>query len=244
MPPPESGWRRAAGASAGNMRILILEDETQLAAQLRQQLTQRGFSVDWAADGEEGLFYLREYPLDLAVVDIGLPKLTGVEVVRQARADGLTLPILILTARGSWQDKVEGLEVGADDYLVKPFHIEELLARLNALLRRSAGSSTPVIVWGPLELNTARQSLSRAGRVIELTAYEYRVLEYMMLHRGEVISKTELTDHIYEQDYDRDSNVLEVFVGRLRRKLDPAGELQPIETLRGRGYRFRSDPAA
>ncbi|MCB1752894.1 MAG: response regulator transcription factor [Gammaproteobacteria bacterium] len=226
------------------MRILILEDETQLAAQLRQQLTQRGFSVDWAADGEEGLFYLREYPLDLAVVDIGLPKLTGVEVVRQARADGLTLPILILTARGSWQDKVEGLEVGADDYLVKPFHIEELLARLNALLRRSAGSSTPVIVWGPLELNTARQSLSRAGRVIELTAYEYRVLEYMMLHRGEVISKTELTDHIYEQDYDRDSNVLEVFVGRLRRKLDPAGELQPIETLRGRGYRFRSDPAA
>ena len=244
MPPPESGWRRAAGASAGNMRILILEDETQLAAQLRQQLTQRGFSVDWAADGEEGLFYLREYPLDLAVVDIGLPKLTGVEVVRQARADGLTLPILILTARGSWQDKVEGLEVGADDYLVKPFHIEELLARLNALLRRSAGSSTPVIVWGPLELNTARQSLSRAGRVIELTAYEYRVLEYMMLHRGEVISKAELTDHIYEQDYDRDSNVLEVFVGRLRRKLDPAGELQPIETLRGRGYRFRSDPAA
>lgn len=244
MPPPESGWRRAAGVSAGNMRILILEDETQLAAQLRQQLTQRGFSVDWAADGEEGLFYLREYPLDLAVVDIGLPKLTGVEVVRQARADGLTLPILILTARGSWQDKVEGLEVGADDYLVKPFHIEELLARLNALLRRSAGSSTPVIVWGPLELNTARQSLSRDGQALELTAYEYRVLEYMMLHRGEVISKAELTDHIYEQDYDRDSNVLEVFVGRLRRKLDPAGELQPIETLRGRGYRFRSDPAA
>ena len=224
------------------MRILVLEDEALLAEQLKRKLMQRGFSVDLAADGEEGLYYLREYPLDLAVVDVGLPKLTGIEVIRQARAEGLTLPVLILTARGNWQDKVEGLEVGADDYLVKPFHFEELLARLNALLRRSAGVSTPVIAWGPLALNTAHQSVSRGGQTLELTAYEYRVLEYMMLHRGEVISKAELTDHVYEQDHDRDSNVLEVFVGRLRRKLDPNGDLQPIETLRGRGYRFRSDP--
>jgi len=224
------------------MRILVLEDEVQLAEQLREQLAQRGFSVDLAADGEEGLYYLLEYPLDLAVVDIGLPKLTGIEVIRKARAQGLTLPILILTARGNWQDKVEGLEVGADDYLVKPFHIEELLARLNALLRRSAGSATPVVVWGPLALNTARQSVSRNGQALELTAYEYRVLEYMMLHRGEVISRSELTEHIYAEDYERDSNVLEVFVGRLRRKLDPGGELQPIETLRGRGYRFKPEP--
>jgi len=224
------------------MRILVLEDEVQLAEQLRVQLQQRGYSVDLATDGEEGLYYLRDYPLDLAVVDIGLPKMSGIEVIRQARSEGLTLPVLILTARGNWQDKVEGLEVGADDYLVKPFHIEELLARLNALLRRSAGVSTPVIEWGSLALNTASQSVTRSGQPLELTAYEYRVLEYMMLHRGRVISKAELTDHIYEQDYDRDSNVLEVFVGRLRRKLDPDGHLAPIETLRGRGYRFKSDP--
>lgn len=225
------------------MRVLVIEDEVQLAGQLKQQLAQRGFSVDLAVDGEEGLFYLREFPLDLAVVDIGLPKLTGIEVIRRARQSGLLLPILILTARGNWQDKVEGLEAGADDYLVKPFHLEELLARLNALLRRSVGNATPQICWGPLTLNTARQAVSLDGQPLELTAYEYRVLEYMMLHRGEVISKADLTDHIYQQDYDRDSNVLEVFVGRLRRKLDPSGELQPIETLRGRGYRFRSAPA-
>ena len=223
------------------MRILVIEDEAQLAGQLRDQLIQRGFSVDLAADGEEGLFYLQEYPLDLAVVDIGLPKMTGIEVIRRVRSQGLQLPLLILTARGNWQDKVEGLEAGADDYLVKPFHIEELLARLNALLRRSLGITTPEISWGPLILNTASQSVSLNGRALELTAYEYRVLEYLLLHRGEVVSKSELTDHIYQQDYDRDSNVLEVFIGRLRRKLDPSGELRPIETLRGRGYRFRSD---
>jgi len=221
------------------MRILVVEDEQALREQLQGQLQQRGYSVDVAADGEEGLYYLREYPLDLAVIDIGLPKMSGIELVHQSRREGRTLPVLILTARGNWQDKVEGLEAGADDYLVKPFHLQELLARLNALVRRSAGLASPLIEWGPLSLNTASQLVTRAGRTLDLTAYEYRVLEYMMLHRGEVISKSQLTEHLYDQDYDRDSNVLEVFIGRLRRKLDPEGRLQPIETLRGRGYRFR-----
>jgi len=221
------------------MRILVVEDEQALREQLRDQLHQRGYSVDVAADGEEGLYYLREYPLDLAVIDIGLPKMSGIELIRRSRQEGRTLPVLILTARGNWQDKVEGLEAGADDYLVKPFHVQELLARLNALVRRSAGLASPLIEWGPLSLNTASQLVARAGQPLDLTAYEYKVLEYMMLHQGEVISKSQLTEHLYDQDYDRDSNVLEVFIGRLRRKLDPEGRLQPIETLRGRGYRFK-----
>jgi len=221
------------------MRILVVEDEQALREQLRDQLHQRGYSVDVAADGEEGLYYLREYPLDLAVIDIGLPKMSGIELIRRSRQEGRTLPVLILTARGNWQDKVEGLEAGADDYLVKPFHVQELLARLNALVRRSAGLASPLTEWGPLSLNTASQLVARAGQPLDLTAYEYKVLEYMMLHQGEVISKSQLTEHLYDQDYDRDSNVLEVFIGRLRRKLDPEGRLQPIETLRGRGYRFK-----
>lgn len=224
------------------MKILVVEDEAELRHQLQTQLGDRGYSIDVAADGEEGLYYGQEYPLDLAVIDLGLPKLSGVDLIRRLRAEGKAFPILILTARGDWQDKVEGLEAGADDYLVKPFHLEELLARLSALIRRSAGLSSPVIESGPIQLNIARQSLSLAGKAVELTAYEYKVLEYLMLHRGEVISKTELTEHIYDQDFDRDSNVLEVFVGRLRRKLDPEGCIKPIETLRGRGYRFNFDP--
>jgi two-component system response regulator PhoP len=226
------------------MRLLLVEDEASLREQLKKQLCSRGYSVDVAADGEEGLYFLREYPLDLAVVDIGLPKLSGIEVIRRSRDEGLSLPILVLTARGNWQDKVEGLEAGADDYLVKPFHLEELLARLNALLRRTAGLATPEILCGPLSLNTASQSVRLGEDTLDLTAFEYRVLEYLMLHRGEVVSKAELTEHIYDQDYDRDSNVLEVFIGRLRRKLDPDGSLRPIETLRGRGYRFRLDPVS
>ncbi len=220
------------------MRILIIEDEQALRTQLHEQLSSRGYSVNTAEDGEEGLFYGREYPQDLAVIDIGLPKLSGIEVIRKLRADGFTYPIIILTARGNWQDKVEGLEAGADDYLVKPFHIEELLARLNALLRRSAGMATPELACGPLKLDTVSQSVQIDGDPVSLTAYEYRILEYLMLNSGKVISKTELTEHIYEQDYDRDSNVLEVLVGRLRKKLDPENSIQPIETLRGRGYRF------
>jgi two-component system, OmpR family, response regulator PhoP len=220
------------------MRILVIEDEQALRTQLHEQLSSRGYSVNSAEDGEEGLFYGREYPQDLAVIDIGLPKLSGIEVIKKLRADGFNYPIIILTARGNWQDKVEGLEAGADDYLVKPFHIEELLARLNALLRRSAGLASPELECGPLKLDTVSQSVKVNGEPVTLTAYEYRILEYMILNTGKVISKTELTEHVYEQDFDRDSNVLEVLVGRLRKKLDPENSIKPIETLRGRGYRF------
>jgi two-component system response regulator PhoP len=215
------------------MHILVVEDETRLREQLRDRLRNSGYVVDIAADGEEGLYYGEEYPLDLAIIDIGLPKLSGIELIRRLRS------ILILTARGNWQDKVDGLESGADDYLVKPFQFEELEARLNALLRRASGWSKPVLDCGPISLDTGKQSITVSGKPVELTAFEYKVLEYLMLHAGEVISKTELTDNLYEQDYDRDSNVLEVFVGRLRRKLDPDNTISPIETLRGRGYRFR-----
>ncbi len=224
------------------MRLLVVEDEVRLAEHLQQSLRERGYAVDLATDGEEGLYFLMEYPVDLAVIDIGLPKISGIELIKRGREAGRKLPILILTARGNWQDKVEGLEAGADDYLVKPFQMEELLARLNALLRRTAGLSTPVISWGALALNTATQTVTLEERPIDLTAYEYRVLEYLLLRRGELVTKSELTEHIYDQDFDRDSNVLEVFIGRLRRKLDPEGRLRPIETLRGRGYRFRSEP--
>jgi len=221
------------------MHILIVEDETRLREDLQDRLRNNGYVVDVAANGEEGLYYGQEFPLDLAVIDIGLPKISGLDLVRRFRANGRHFPILILTARRSWQDKVEGLETGADDYLVKPFRFEELQARLNALLRRASGWSKPVIDCGPVSLDTGRQTLAVAGESVELTAFEYRVLEYLMLHAGQVVSKAELTDNIYDQDFDRNSNVLEVFVGRLRRKLDPDNRINPIETLRGRGYRFR-----
>ncbi|WP_029134409.1 response regulator transcription factor [Sedimenticola selenatireducens] len=226
------------------MRILVVEDEANLRHQLQQRLVTEGYSVDVAKDGEEGLFFGEEYPFDLAVIDLGLPKLSGIELIRGLRRKQISFPILILTARDNWQDKVEGLEVGADDYLVKPFNMQELLARLNALLRRSAGFSSPQIAWGPIEINTLHQIATLDGQEVALTAYEYKVLEYLMLHAGKVVSKSELTEHIYDQDFDRDSNVLEVFIRRLRKKFDPDGNLQPIETLRGRGYRFaRKQPA-
>jgi two-component system response regulator PhoP len=221
------------------MHILIVEDEAPLREHLRDRLRQNGYVVDVAADGEEGLYYGQEFPLDLAVIDIGLPKLSGLELIRRFRANGRHFPILILTARRNWRDKVEGLETGADDYLVKPFRFEELQARLNALLRRASGWSKPVIDCGPISLDTGKQTITVEDQPVELTAFEYRVLEYLMLHAGQVVSKAELTDNIYDQDYDRDSNVLEVFIGRLRRKLDPDNRIEPIETLRGRGYRFR-----
>lgn len=220
------------------MRVLLIEDEPHLREQIGQHLRQHQLTVDMSADGEEGLFLGSEYPYDVAVIDLGLPKLSGIEVIKWLREKNITFPILILTARGRWQDKVEGLEAGADDYLVKPFHFEELLARLNALARRAAGWSNSTMRCGPVELNPASQQVTVNQSAIELTAFEYRLLHYLMLHAGDVISKTELTDHIYEQDQDRDSNVIEVFVKRLRNKLDPEKVLNPIETLRGRGYRL------
>ena len=220
------------------MRVLVVEDEAPLREQLAERLRAAGHVVDIAADGEEGLYFAREYPVDLAVVDLGLPGLDGISLIRQARAEGRRFPILILTARGRWQDKVEGLEAGADDYLVKPFEFEELLARLRALARRAAGWSRSELVCGPVRVDTAAQQVTLDGQPVELTAFEYRLLEYLILHAGEVISKTRLAEHLYEEDQDRDSNVIEVFVGRLRRKLDPDNRLRPIETVRGRGYRF------
>ena len=220
------------------MRLLVIEDETSLRRQLCEQLRAAGYGVDDAANGKDGLLHGREYPIDLAVVDIGLPDLSGIEVIRAWRKQDKRFPVLILTARGRWQDKVEGLEAGADDYLVKPFHVGELLARVNALLRRAAGLAQPVVSCGPIMLDTAAQVVRVDKRALELTAYEYKVLEYLILHAGEVVSKTTLTEHVYDQDFDRDSNVIEVFIGRLRKKLDPDDRFKPIETLRGRGYRF------
>lgn len=220
------------------MRILLIEDEAALREQTAQQLRAQNLTVDAVADGHEGLFMGSEYPYDVAIIDLGLPKLSGIEVIQQLRALGFKYPILILTARGRWQDKVEGLEAGADDYLVKPFHFEELSARLNALSRRASGWVNATLRCGPIELKPSSQQVFLQHTQVELTAYEYRLLHFLMLHAGEVISKSELTDHIYEMDQDRDSNVIEVFVKRLRGKLDPDKTLNPIETLRGRGYRL------
>lgn len=221
------------------MRVLIIEDEAPLREQIIARLRSQGYAVDASGDGKEGLYRGNEYPIDLAVVDLGLPELSGIEIIRRWRAAGRSFPILILTARGRWQDKVEGLEAGADDYLVKPFHLEELLARVRALIRRSGGWSHAVLQCGPIALDTGTQTVTVDGQPIELTAYEYRLLEYLMLHAGEVVTKTALSEQLYEEDFDPDSNVLEVLIGRLRRKLDPERTLNPIETLRGRGYRFR-----
>jgi two-component system response regulator PhoP len=220
------------------MRILLVEDEDDLRKPLAERLKAEGYTVDQAADGREGLFLGREYAIDLGIIDIGLPRMSGIELIRALRKEEKGFPVLILTARGNWQDKVEGLEAGADDYLVKPFHIEELLARVNALLRRSVGWSQPVLNCAPVVLDTRTQTVRFEDQPVDLTAYEYKVLEYLMLHAGEVVSKTDLTEHIYDQDWDRDSNVIEVFVRRLRKKLDPDESYKPIETLRGRGYRF------
>ncbi|MDE0039559.1 MAG: response regulator transcription factor [Gammaproteobacteria bacterium] len=226
------------------MRLLIVEDEVLLAAQVDRFLRENDFVVDMATDGEEGLYYAREYDYDAAVIDLGLPKLTGIELIRTLRREGNTVPVLILTARSDWRDKVGGLEAGADDYLTKPFHMEELLARLKVLIRRAAGFASSVVEHGPLRLDTSSKEVRVDGTLVELTAFEYRILEFLALNPSRVVSKAELTEHLYEQDFDRDSNVIEVFIGRLRRKLDPAGRLKPIRTVRGQGYRFALDSIA
>jgi len=220
------------------MRLLLIEDEAPLRLTLARRLEADGYRVDQAADGEDGLFQAREFPVDLAIVDLGLPKVNGISIVQQLRADGRTLPILILTARGGWQDKVAGLEAGADDYLVKPFEYPELAARIKALLRRSTHAASDVLTLGPLAIDFSAQHVRLDGAPVELTTFEYRVLEFLVRERARVVSKQELSDYLYPHDDDRDSNVLEVLIGRLRRKLDPAGTLAPIETLRGRGYRL------
>ena len=224
------------------MRVLVVEDEDSLRGKLVDRLKEEGYAVDAAANGDDGVYLGREFPIDVAVIDLGLPGISGIEVIKTLREEGKKFPILILTARSRWQDKVEGLEAGGDDYLVKPFHAEELLARLKALMRRAAGWTQSVINCGPVSLNQSSQQVMVNESELELTAFEYKVLEYLMLHSGEVVSKATLTDHIYDQDFDRDSNVIEVFVGRLRKKLDPDDSLKPIETLRGRGYRFALKP--
>ena len=220
------------------MRILVIEDEFRLQNQIRQQLEAAGYMVDTCSNGDEGLFLATEYPLDAAIIDIGLPGKSGLEIIKTLRERGSLLPILILTARSSWQDKVQGLEMGADDYLTKPFQMEELQARVKALLRRATGIPQTLLKCGPITLDVTAQSVSVNGAIIELTSFEYRLLKELVRHHGEVLSKHTLADYLYPHDEDRDSNVLEVMIGRLRRKLDPDGTLNPIETMRGRGYRF------
>jgi two-component system response regulator PhoP len=220
------------------MRLLLVEDDPNLSRSLGTQLEQAGYSVEKSTDGREGLYYAREYPVDLAIVDLGLPSMSGVELIKQLRADGKEYPILVLTARDRWQDKVEALKIGADDYVVKPFNVEELLARVDALLRRAGGWAQSALVCGPITLDTRTQDVTVKDAKLELTSFEYKLLEYLMLHAGEVLSKTQITEALYSADFERDSNVIEVFIGRLRRKLDPDNSYKPIETLRGRGYRL------
>ncbi|MFZ2219481.1 MAG: response regulator transcription factor [Rhodoferax sp.] len=220
------------------MRLLLIEDDAILRLSLKRQLEAEGHRVDLASDGEDGLFQAREYPFDLAIIDLGLPKVNGITVLQTLRAEGRTLPILVLTARSSWQDKVRGLEAGADDYLVKPFEYPELAARVKALLRRALKATSDSLPLGALRVDFSAQTAWLNETVLDLTAFEYRVLELLVRERARVVSKQELSDYLYPRDEDRDSNVLEVLVGRLRRKLDPDGLLSPIETLRGRGYRF------
>jgi two-component system, OmpR family, response regulator PhoP len=220
------------------MRILVVEDEPLLQQQLGTELKAQGYAVDSTGDGKEALYLAAEYSYDAAVIDLGLPGLSGLEVIERLRKRGSRLPILVLTARARWQDKVAGLEIGADDYLTKPFQAEELLARLKALLRRAAGATADALRCGPLQIDFGTQKVLLHDREVELTSFEYRLLEHLMRERQRVVPKDELATHLYPHDEERDSNVIEVLIGRLRRKLDPDNTLHPLETLRGRGYRF------
>lgn len=216
------------------MRILVVEDEPTLSAQLAVTLQTAGYAVDTAANGRDAGYMGEVETFDAVVLDLGLPMVDGLTVLRRWRALGRTMPVLILTARGDWHEKVAGIDAGADDYLTKPFHMEELLARIRALIRRAAGQASAEIACGPLVLDTRSGRVSVDGQALSLTSHEFRVLAYLIHHAGEIVSRTELTEHIYAQDYDRDSNTIEVFVGRLRKKLPPG----LIETVRGLGYRL------
>lgn len=216
------------------MRILIVEDDPDLSRQLGEALKDTGYAVDVAADGEEGHFLGDTEPYDAVVLDLGLPLIDGVSVLQKWRSDGKTFPVIILTARDQWSEKVSGFDAGADDYLTKPFHTEELLARLRALVRRAAGHSTDTIEIGDLMVDNRAARAFVDGSPIKLTSHEFRLISYLAMHKGRVISRTELVEHIYDQDFDRDSNTIEVFVGRLRRKIGT----DRIETVRGLGYRL------
>ena len=216
------------------MRLLLIEDEPDIGRQLKSALTDAGYVVDLARDGEEGQFLGETEPYDVVVLDLGLPKVDGVSVLERWRRAGLATPVLILTARGAWSDKVAGFDAGADDYLTKPFHTEELLARLRALLRRAAGHAQPQLSCGDLRLDPKAARASVNGEPLRLTSLEYRLLHYMIMHNERVISRTELVEHLYDQDFDRDSNTIEVFIGRLRKKVGA----DRIETVRGLGYRL------
>lgn len=219
------------------MRILIVEDDKDLNRQLSDALLTAGYVVDCAFDGEEGHHLGDTEPYDAVILDIGLPQMDGISVVERWRRAGRTMPVLMLTARDRWSDKVAGIDAGADDYVAKPFHIEEVLARLRALIRRAAGHASSELVCGPLHLDTKTSKVSIDGVQLKLTSHEYRLLSYLMHHQDQVISRTELVEHLYDQDFDRDSNTIEVFVGRLRKKM--GADL--IETVRGMGYRLRAD---
>jgi two-component system OmpR family response regulator len=216
------------------MRILLVEDDPDLSRQLKQALADAGYALDYAADGEEAQFLGETEPYDAVILDLGLPKVDGVSVLERWRRAGVTAPVLILTARGAWSEKVTGFDAGADDYLTKPFHTEELLARLRALVRRATGHASPTLSVGGLRLDPRAARASVNGEPLRLTSLEYRLLHYMMMHNGRVISRTELVEHLYDQDFDRDSNTIEVFVGRLRKKIGS----DRIETVRGLGYRL------
>ncbi len=222
------------------MRVLLVEDESALAEQLAATLAREGYAVDRAADGERAEFLGQTEPYDAVVLDLGLPKLDGLSVLRRWRAAGVAMPVLVLTARGTWHEKVEGIDGGADDYLVKPFRVEELLARLRALIRRSSGQVVPELKAGSIALDTRSARVTLDGAPVRLTSHEFRVLSYLMHHAGRVVSQQELVEHVYAQDYDRDSNTLEVFIARLRRKLGA----ETIETVRGLGYRIGRPVAA
>src|SRR6185436_15003080 len=220
------------------MRILIVEDESLLADRLATTLGQRGYAVDVATDGERGDFLVSTEQYDAVILDLGLPRIDGLTLLERWRAGGIAVPVLVLTARGSWSEKVRGIDGGADDYVTKPFQIEELLARLRALIRRASGQLTPELRSGAVVLDPRTSSVTLDGQPVKLTSHELRVLSYLMHHRGRIVSQTELTEHIYAQDFDRDSNTVEVFIGRLRRKLGAT----IIETVRGMGYRIEAKP--